>query len=139
VETEGWQTTRIATVTELPAVLEELVEAMSLLGYSPRDRFGIRLAVEEAVINAIKHGHKYDPTKTVEVRYQVNQEHVLLEIEDQGPGFVREQVADPTAVENWDKPSGRGLLLIQRFTSWVHYNARGNCVRFCKRLQEVCP
>jgi serine/threonine-protein kinase RsbW len=125
----------MATAADLLPVLEELVEAMSRLGYSSRDVFCVRLAVEEAVINAIKHGHRYDPTKQVEIRYKLNQDNVLMEIEDEGPGFVPEQVADPTAQENLAKPSGRGLLLMQTFTTWMRYNARGNCLTFCKRLE----
>jgi serine/threonine-protein kinase RsbW len=102
-------------------------------GYSAKDVFGVRLALEEAVVNSIKHGHQYDPTKQAEVRYRVNHEHVLVEVEDQGPGFDPSQVPDPTAPENLERSSGRGLFLMHRYATWVRYNQKGNCVTLCKR------
>jgi serine/threonine-protein kinase RsbW len=57
---------------------------------------------------------------------------MLVEVEDEGPGFDPGQVPDPTAPENWDKPSGRGLLLMRHFTTWMRYHGRGNRVTLCK-------
>ena len=112
---------------------------MTGLGYSAKDHFGLRLALEEAVVNSITHGHQHDPAKMVVLRYRVGTEYVLLEVEDQGAGFDPAQVPDPTDPESLERPSGRGLLLIQFSMSWVGYNERGNCVTFCKFPSEPLP
>ena len=49
-------------------VQEQIVGGMESRGYSPRDVFGVRLALEEALVNAIKHGNKMDPDKVVNVK-----------------------------------------------------------------------
>lgn len=107
---------------------------MASLGFSEKDIFGMRLAFEEALVNSVKHGHRYDPTKKVEIRYRVCHEHALVQVEDQGPGFDPAGIPDPTASENWERPCGRGLLLMRFYMTWIRYNERGNCVTLCK-----CP
>jgi len=100
--------------------------------YPAPDLFGARLALEEAVVNAIKHGHGYDPSKTVRVRLRVTAEDVLIDVEDEGPGFDPADVADPCEPENLERSCGRGLLLIRHYMTWVRYNSRGNRVILCK-------
>ncbi len=114
-------------------VQEKIVASMEARGFSPRDVFGVRLALEEALVNAIKHGNKMDPEKTVHVWWQVDEEHVRVTIEDQGPGFDVSEVPDPTDEENLDKPGGRGIMLIRAFMSVVEYNETGNKLTLEKR------
>jgi serine/threonine-protein kinase RsbW len=92
----------------------------------------IRLALEEALINAIKHGNQMDRSKNVRVVYRVLPERFDIVITDEGPGFDPHDVPDPTAVENLERPCGRGLLLMRYYMSDVTYNARGNSVRLSK-------
>jgi serine/threonine-protein kinase RsbW len=119
---------------EVNPLLDQVEAAMTELGYSPRDVIGLRLALEEAIVNGLGHGNGGDPSKQVVVRYLVGPEEVLGEVEDEGPGFDPERVPDPTAPKNLYKPSGRGLLLMRHFTTWVRYHGRGNRVTLCKRL-----
>ena len=81
--------------------------------FSEKVIYGIRLAVEEALVNAIKHGNQMDRKKAVRIRYTINPQHFLIEIEDQGPGFRPDEVPDPTSPENLERPCGRGLLLMR--------------------------
>jgi serine/threonine-protein kinase RsbW len=92
----------------------------------------MRLALEEAVVNALRHGHHNDPTKLIRVGLQVGASKVVAEVEDQGPGFDLGRVPDPMAPENLDKPSGRGLLLMRHYTSWLRFHGRGNLVTLCR-------
>jgi serine/threonine-protein kinase RsbW len=113
-------------------VIESLAAVMSAQGYAHEDVFGVRLALEEALVNAIKHGHRYDLSKRASVRYRISRTHALVEVRDQGPGFDPAAVPDPTAPENRERPSGRGLLLMRKYTSRLRHNRRGNGVRLCK-------
>ena len=115
------------------AVQERIVSRLESLEYSMRDVFGVRLALEEALVNAIKHGNGLDPNKTVRVNCLIEDDLLRVEIEDQGPGFNMGDVPDPTAEENLDRPCGRGIMLIKSFMTSVEYNAKGNRVVLEKR------
>lgn len=110
-------------------VQEQILEELRRHDYSERALFGVRLALEEALINAIKHGNQRDPSKHVRVSYTVNTLHVLIEIEDEGPGFDPEGVPDPTSPENLDRPSGRGVLLMRAYMTECDFLERGNVCR----------
>ena len=118
-------------------VQEQIVGGMESRGYSPRDVFGVRLALEEALVNAIKHGNKMDPDKVVNVKWEIDEEHVRVVIEDQGEGFLVQDVPDPTDEENLDKPGGRGIMLMRSFMSVVEYNESGN--RLTLRSGQTTP
>ena len=79
----------------------------------------VSVAVRESVVNAIKHGNKNDPNKKVIVEFSPvpasASDELVIRIEDQGEGFVPEEVADPLAPENILKSSGRGIFLIRNF------------------------
>ncbi|MEC9372271.1 MAG: ATP-binding protein, partial [Planctomycetota bacterium] len=104
----------------------DFVSAVERNGYSPASVFALRLAFEEAVINALRHGHKNLPNEPVEVEWSVDPEKVHLRVRDKGPGFDPENVADPTLEENIENPSGRGIMLIRAYMSEVAYNESGN-------------
>ena len=113
-------------------------EALVATAFTEHEIFAIKLAVEEALVNAIKHGNQLDPDKYVEVSFQVTCERFDIRIVDEGPGFNPEDVPDPTAIENIERPCGRGLLLIRGFMNEVQYHGRGNIVTMIK-LRNVNP
>lgn len=129
---ESWYQRGVRTTAEIGEVIEAVAAAMAAAGYLDKDRFAVRLALEEAIVNAIKHGHQGDSTKRVWVRCQVRTDRVLAEVKDQGKGFDPRQVPDPLAPENLDRPSGRGLLLMRSYVTWLRFNERGNGVTLCK-------
>jgi serine/threonine-protein kinase RsbW len=129
---DDWHRAHLSATEEVVPLIETVAAAMNTHGYSDQDIFGLRLALEEALINAIKHGHQYDPGKQVSVRYRIRPEHVVVDVQDEGPGFDPTAVPDATAPENWERPSGRGVLLMRTYTSWLRYNRQGNGVRLCK-------
>ena len=110
------------------AVIERIMNVVSQAGFAGRDLFGIRLSVDEAVTNAIKHGNRLSPEKSVRIDFRLDESGVRIEIEDQGPGFRLEDVPDPTADENLERPSGRGLMLMREFMTRIEFNAKGNLV-----------
>lgn len=109
-------------------ILEEVLAQLEVHEYSPKDIFGVHMAFEEALVNAIKHGNRLDASKQVRVSCLLSKLRLRIEIEDEGPGFNPEAVPDPTAPENLELPCGRGLMLMRSFMSKVEYNKSGNCV-----------
>jgi serine/threonine-protein kinase RsbW len=105
---------------------------MTARGYAERDLFGVDLSLEEAIANALKHGHRGDASKPVRVQWEVSEHRVLIAVEDQGAGFDPTRIPDPRAPENLVKSNGRGLLLMRHFLSWVRFNERGNRVTLCQ-------
>jgi serine/threonine-protein kinase RsbW len=128
---DDWHVNCLSSLQEMGMVIEAMATAIAELGYPPKDIFGARLALEEAICNAIKHGHQADPTKVVEVRYLIGTEQFLVEVLDQGSGFDPWQVPNATTPENLERPCGRGLLLMRNYAAWVRHNPEGNCVTFC--------
>jgi serine/threonine-protein kinase RsbW len=120
-------------------VQQEILAALEASQYSQHDIFGIHLALEEALVNAIKHGNRMDRSKTVRIAYHVNAEYFEVEIEDQGEGFNLDDVPDPTAEENLERPCGRGIMLMRSFMSSVEYTNAGNCVIMRKLRENSTP
>ena len=118
---------------ELPRLIEAVSGAMAEQKYRENDIYQVRLALEEAVSNAVQHGHGGDPSKAVHVWWDVRPERVLAEVEDEGEGFDPRRITDPTAPENRGRERGRGLFLMRQAMTWVRYNERGNRVALCKQ------
>jgi len=100
--------------------------------FDDREIFCIKLALEEALVNAIKHGNQLDRKKHVQVAYRVNSSRFDVRITDEGPGFDPEEVPDPMAVENLERPCGRGLLLMKHYMTDVVFDPPGNRLYMCK-------
>jgi serine/threonine-protein kinase RsbW len=131
--------TRYSTDLSIPSdpaearyVQEAIVEALQSHRYGERDIFGIKLALEEALVNAIKHGNQLDRSKRVRIAYHVGPDRFDCLVADEGPGFDPGDVPDPTAAENLERPCGRGLMLMRHYMTAVDYNNRGNAVSMCK-------
>jgi serine/threonine-protein kinase RsbW len=133
----GWCRESLVQPDDVPHVLELLKVAMAASGYAEKDVFGMQLALEEAIDNALKHGNRHDPAKRVEVRYQVRPECMVVQIADQGPGFDHARVLDPTSPNHRQRGSGRGVWLIRHYTSLACYNQTGNCLTLWKLPSTV--
>ncbi len=130
--TSDWQAICVFTREDMLQCISRIVAAMQHAGFCGKEVFGTRLALEEAVVNAIRHGHRNDTSKRVDVQFQVSQQQLLVEIHDQGPGFDPDGLPDPLAPENLERPGGRGVFLIRQYMTWVQYNESGNGVTLCK-------
>ena len=117
---------------EAHRIQEEIEKALRACQYTGEDIFKIRLAVEEALVNAIKHGNQMDRAKKVHISYRLHGDRFEVHIADEGPGFDPADVPDPTAVENLERPCGRGLMLMKHYMSEVAFSPQGNSVRMRK-------
>jgi serine/threonine-protein kinase RsbW len=108
--------------------LQEEIEGVVRDAFADHDAFAIKMAVEEALVNAIKHGNQMDPDKSVRVAYSLGAERFDVRITDEGPGFNPDDVPDPTAPENLERPCGRGLLLIRFYMTEVAFQDNGRTI-----------
>jgi serine/threonine-protein kinase RsbW len=120
-------------LSETRHVQDAIMAAVAAAQWGEDDTFAIKLSLEEAIINAIKHGNRFDKAKTVQVEARVSPEQIEIEIEDEGPGFNPDAVPDPTLDENLEKCSGRGILLIHAYMTSVTWSKEGRRVHLVKR------
>jgi serine/threonine-protein kinase RsbW len=118
-------------------VLKTVLGEIQAHGYGENAYFGIRLALEEALSNAIHHGNGDDPAKHVTVDFTVTDDQAQITVCDEGCGFCPEHVPDPTLEENIERPNGRGVMLMRAYMTEVRFNDRGNCVTLVKHRN--CP
>jgi len=127
------KTITIASVpTELRRAEDTILPALAAKGYGERQLFGVKLALEESVLNAIKHGNKLDSTKKVIIEFSLDDEKAVLSVEDEGEGFDPDAVPDPTKEENLEAFTGRGLVLMRAYMDSVEFNDKGNKVTMTK-------
>ena len=111
------------------AAIRVILDALSAHAYSEPSTFAVRLALEEAMANAFRHGNRGLPEGTpVVMEYRVGPSDLEIHVEDRGPGFDPSTVPDPTLDENLELPSGRGLMLMRAYMTKVAFNATGNRV-----------
>jgi len=118
----------------LPRIEDAIQAKLNEFNYGERSIFAVRLAVEEAVINAMKHGNRMDRAKTVTVKWSVDDQQAVISVEDEGDGFDPGAVPDPTQEENLEVPHGRGIVLMKAYMDEVSYNERGTRVTMIKRV-----
>ena len=118
-------------------VLDRLTHELHRLGWCDCDIFGVQLAIEESMTNAIRHGNGQDESKRVFFRCKVNAEELWAEVCDEGPGFNPDTMPDPTLPENLEVPGGRGLMLIRAYMTDVRHNDAGNCVTMVKHTSHA--
>ncbi len=121
-----------STPSAISLPCRQILSAMEEKGFGQDDVFAVHLAVEEAFVNAVKHGNKMDPLKTVTVDYTVDDEKVEIAVRDQGGGFDPQSIPDPRVGENLYRPEGRGLLLMSAYMHVFEYNERGNGVHMIR-------
>ncbi len=113
---------------ELKAILDQL-------DLSESDEHNLLVAASEAVNNAISHGNRNDPAKsvTVDMYYQEEGEMVIT-VEDEGGGFNPAELPDPLLPENLLKPSGRGIHIMKSLMDSVDFDFTDRGTRITMRL-----
>ena len=134
---------RSIAVDSRPSAFEawwrDVLSALEAHGFTQDDIFAVHLALEEAFLNAVKHGNRMNPAKKVMIDYAVDPEKVEVRMTDEGEGFDPRCVPDPRVGENLYLPAGRGLLLIRSYMHTVEYNEQGNSLRMVRRKSEPPP
>lgn len=127
-QTENFQI-EIASNPENIVKVEPVIEKIASDHNLSDEIFGNMLvALTEAVNNGIIHGNKCDESKIVYLSVEVRPNLISFTVKDQGPGFDYSNLPDPTAPENLEKPTGRGIFLMMHLADMVIFSAEGNSV-----------
>lgn len=123
-----------SSVSFVREAVAEVVEACERLAFSgSRATLNLRVAVGEALSNAILYGNREDPEKLVRVYAVLRPGSAEVTITDEGPGFDPQVILDPTRPENRERSHGRGLFLLRSLTDEVRFNDRGNSITLTLR------
>lgn len=115
-------------------VVAEVVDACERLAFSgSRATLNLRVALGEALANAILYGNREDADKLVRLDAELRAGTAVVTVSDEGPGFDPEAVLDPTRPENRDRSHGRGLFLLRALADEIRYNEAGNAVTLTVR------
>lgn len=117
-------------------ILDYLMKRVEKSGVVNPETSNLFVALDEAFVNAVKHGNKYNAEKLVRITAEVSKEEARFTIEDEGDGFNVNEIPDPRDPENLFKTSGRGVLFIHNIMDEVTYNERGNRLTMVKRKNE---
>ncbi|HSS18530.1 MAG TPA: ATP-binding protein [Pyrinomonadaceae bacterium] len=118
-------------------VLQYLLERVAKMSHIAPETSNLFIALDEAFVNAVKHGNKNDPNKLIRVGAELSTTEAAFTIEDEGEGFDVRAIPDPCDPTNLFKSSGRGVLLIYNIMDEVEYNAQGNRVKMVKRPEAA--
>ena len=122
-------------LTLMNAVLEYLLDRVSRLGLIKPEQSNLFVALDEAFVNAVKHGNRNDPSKLLRVTAELSAHEAIFTVEDEGEGFDVREIPDPRDPANLFKSSGRGVLLIYNIMDEVEYSAGGSRLKMVKRPQ----
>lgn len=144
-ETEGFVVDRIhmrfpTSITHAAGAVHFLFQRTPLADlYAEGTRFQIRLALDESLANAMKHGNRFDPEKTIHVDARIDSHRFDVWIEDEGPGFDPSKVADPVEADVLAslRDGGRGLFLMRCYMDGVDHNESGNRIHLWKENPDA--
>jgi len=125
-----------SAISTMHIVLEYLMKRVEKLGVIKPEESNLFVALDEAFVNAVKHGNKFDAQKLVRITAEVSKAEAKFTIEDEGEGFDVNNIPDPLDPENLFKTSGRGVLFIYNIMDEVKYNDRGNRLTMVKKAVE---
>lgn len=137
------QTTQIyrfkSKIENISPVQKQIMDIATTLGFHEEALYCLRLALDEAMANAIVHGNCFDDSKNVQVTVNPHPDKIEVAVCDDGCGFDQSKLPDPREEDNLQKPNGRGIFLIREFSNDVTFNDKGNQISFTIHRQTTCP
>ena len=122
---------RIESLSEVERLVEEISSECNM---SSEIYGNVLIATLEAANNAILHGNKLDEEKDVNIQFKWDEKELQLVVTDQGNGFDFKNIPDPTAPENVEKVSGRGVFLMEKLSDEIKFLKNGRKVRLTFNL-----
>lgn len=130
---QNWGMMSFASTLYLCPILDLLLAKIP-----PECQQEIRLGLQEALVNAAKHGNQLDPSKTVVVQYSISNDQYSWIISDKGSGFKPnfECHCDFADLPPEEAENGRGLCILHQVFDQVHWNRQGTQLRLCKQVKN---
>jgi len=122
-----------------PAIRKVLLCLQRRVSLTEDEVYNLQLAVGEICANAVEHGSKLSPDKSVRLSYALHQNRLLFQIEGEGEGFDPDDLPDPTRRENLLKRRGRGIFLARSLVDEIIFQDKGRRVILVKKLTESSP
>ncbi|MEM8828993.1 MAG: anti-sigma regulatory factor [Cyanobacteria bacterium P01_G01_bin.19] len=137
--TSKWSTMSFASTLYLCPVLDLL-----LVNVPPEWQAEVRLGLQEALVNAAKHGNNLDPSKTIVVKFTVTSNEYSWVIIDEGSGFAHNYPEDIASCDRFNEElphdeaeNGRGFSILHHVFDYVHWNRDGTQLTLAKELADA--
>lgn len=115
-----------ADLKTMRALIDEIMETVTGMGCAADKEYDVRLAIDEALTNAVVHGCREDPSKNVQCCVACEEDHgILIVVRDPGPGFNPASIPNPVVGENLYASHGRGIFLINQIADEVRFERGG--------------
>ena len=129
------RTVTFPSVKENVALVERFVDEICEFYNIGDENYGnILIAITEAVSNAIYHGNRLDPDKSVRFFYETKDNNLCFTVQDEGRGYNPDTLPDPTDPANVENPNGRGVFLMRRLTDDIKFFDDGRKVELYFRI-----
>jgi serine/threonine-protein kinase RsbW len=116
-------------------LLAELKKKLVELNLDEKSIFALYLSLEEALVNAVKYGNKFNPDLTIDILLKIEPSQIVIQVSDCGSGFDYANIPDPTKDENIIRLGGRGVFLIKKYMDQVEFLNNGSTIKMTKRLK----
>ena len=125
-----------SSISPMHSILDYLTKRVEKLGVINANQSNLFVALDEAFVNAVKHGNKFNTQKLVRITAELSSKEASFTVEDEGEGFDVNAIPDPLDPANLFKTSGRGVLFIYNIMDEVKYNERGNRLTMVKKSKN---
>lgn len=119
----------------IPGVVTSVVEKLGQLALDKETISQVQLALQEAVVNAVKHGNKMDPGLVVRIEIELEPKQLIIQVADQGQGYDYKNIPSPIEPQNLEKLKGRGIFLIKHLMDKVEFLNQGSTIKMIKCLK----
>ncbi|WP_291399653.1 ATP-binding protein [Daejeonella sp.] len=121
-------TLQLASKIDSITLLENFIDELNVkYNFSDEVYANVLTCLSEALINAILHGNAQNPEKKVYINLEViENKRLVFTVTDEGNGFDFNNIPDPTAPENLENLSGRGIFIIKKLADQCIFNSKGN-------------
>ncbi|MBF0384308.1 MAG: ATP-binding protein [Candidatus Omnitrophica bacterium] len=127
----------IPSKTELiNELLSSVLAKLSDIGLDPGAIFNIKLALYEAMVNAVKHGNKLNPDLKVKLEINIQNGNLIMQVSDEGTGFDYKNIPNPLTSKNLERLSGRGIFLIEKIMDKFEFMNEGRTIKMVKFLNK---
>lgn len=135
--TIGVREERLLYPTDFGLFADTLRMRLASRGISDHIQYQVRLALDEVLTNAFRHGHQGDASRPIAVQLLLEPGCLRMSIQDQGLGYDPLALKDPRATEHLQENGGRGIFLTCQMMDQVEFGAGTNHIVLTKYLPDL--